>query len=65
MAQVPIKTDGSDTNEIKDYRDSLRVQDIVRQMYNETKKELKIESIQHSLPLCEIMLRRICYRNYE
>ena len=29
------------------------------------KKELKIESIQHSLPLWEIMLRRICYRNYE
>jgi hypothetical protein len=37
VAQVPIKTDGSDTNEIKDYRDNLRVQDIVRQMYNETK----------------------------
>ena len=29
------------------------------------KKEIKIESIQHSVPLRKKILRLICYRNYE
>ena len=30
-----------------------------------SQKKIKIESIQHSVPLYEKILRRICYRNYE